>query len=65
MNQVKFSLFLPTGDFAKARAAAEWADTHGFYAVSMLTHRRIRHDLLHCVSEVGGIARSSGEGNHA
>ena len=131
MNDVKFSLFLPTGDFAKARAAAEWADTHGFYAVSIndhffsplgsaqtpqlecfstlsaiaavtknvrlapavtamslrrsgaqcsraadrnpgggaartaLTHRRIRHDLLHCVSDVGGISRSSGEGKHA
>jgi hypothetical protein len=26
MRAVKFSLFLPTGDFAGARAAAEWAD---------------------------------------
>jgi probable F420-dependent oxidoreductase len=38
MNEVKFSLFLPTGDFAKARAAAEWADTHGFYSVSINDH---------------------------
>src|SRR5215510_8947116 len=38
MNDVKFSLFLPTGNFAKARAAAEWADTHGFYAVSINDH---------------------------
>ncbi|MGH7966170.1 MAG: LLM class flavin-dependent oxidoreductase [Candidatus Binatia bacterium] len=38
MNQVKFGLFLPTGDFAQARAAAEWADTHGFYSVSMNDH---------------------------
>jgi probable F420-dependent oxidoreductase len=38
MNEVKFSLFLPTGDFTKARAAAEWADTHGFYAVSINDH---------------------------
>lgn len=38
MNKVKFSLFLPTGDFAKARAAAEWADTHGFYSVSINDH---------------------------
>ncbi|MEW6300248.1 MAG: LLM class flavin-dependent oxidoreductase [Thermodesulfobacteriota bacterium] len=38
MNDIKFSLFLPTGDFAKARAAAEWADTHGFYAVSINDH---------------------------
>lgn len=38
MNKVKFGLFLPTGDFAQARAAAEWADTHGFYSVSMNDH---------------------------
>jgi probable F420-dependent oxidoreductase len=38
MNNVKFSLFLPTGDFAKARAAAEWADTRGFYSVSINDH---------------------------
>jgi probable F420-dependent oxidoreductase len=38
MNDVKFSLFLPTGDFAKARAAAGWADTHGFYSVSINDH---------------------------
>lgn len=38
MNQVKFGLFLPTGNFAQARAAAEWADTHGFYSVSINDH---------------------------
>jgi len=38
MSKVKFGLFLPTGDFAKARAAAEWADTHGFYSVSINDH---------------------------
>lgn len=38
MSKVKFSLFLPTGDFAKARAAAEYADTHGFYSVSINDH---------------------------
>jgi probable F420-dependent oxidoreductase len=38
MHAVKFSLFLPTGDFAEARAAAEWADAHGFDAVSMNDH---------------------------
>ncbi|HEV8714804.1 MAG TPA: LLM class flavin-dependent oxidoreductase [Candidatus Binatia bacterium] len=38
MHTVKFSLFLPTGDFAKARAAAEWADTRGFYSVSINDH---------------------------
>src|SRR5262245_14672576 len=38
MSDIKFSLFLPTGNFAKARAAAEWADTHGFYSVSINDH---------------------------
>jgi len=38
MSEVKFGLFLPTGDFAKARAAAAWADTHGFYSVSINDH---------------------------
>ncbi len=38
MHEVKFSLFLPTGDFTKARAAAEWADAHGFYSVSINDH---------------------------
>jgi len=38
MHDVKFGFFLPTGDFAKARAAAEWADTHGFYSVSINDH---------------------------
>jgi probable F420-dependent oxidoreductase len=38
MNKVKFGLFLPTGDFAQARAAAEWADAHGFYSVSINDH---------------------------
>lgn len=38
MQTIKFSLFLPTGDFAETRAAAEWADAHGFDAVSMNDH---------------------------
>ncbi len=38
MHKVKFGLFLPTGDFAKARAAAEWADQSGFYSVSINDH---------------------------
>jgi probable F420-dependent oxidoreductase len=38
MSKIKFSLFLPTGDFAKARATAEWADTRGFYSVSINDH---------------------------
>jgi len=38
MNKIKFGLFMPTGNFAQARAAAEWADTHGFYSVSINDH---------------------------
>ena len=38
MHKVKFGLFLPTGDFAKARAAAEWADSHGFFSISINDH---------------------------
>ena len=38
MHTVKFGLFLPTGDFPQARAAAEWADANGFYSVSMNDH---------------------------
>jgi probable F420-dependent oxidoreductase len=38
MNKIKFGLFLPTGDFAKARAAAEWADNNGFYSISINDH---------------------------
>ncbi|HZP46322.1 MAG TPA: LLM class flavin-dependent oxidoreductase [Candidatus Binataceae bacterium] len=38
MHAVKFGLFLPTGDFAQARAAAEWADANRFYSVSINDH---------------------------
>src|SRR5262245_18424853 len=38
MSNVKLSLFLPTGDFGKARAAAELADRHGFYSLSINDH---------------------------
>jgi probable F420-dependent oxidoreductase len=38
MKTIKFGLFLPTDDFSKARAAAEWADEHGFYSVSINDH---------------------------
>ncbi|MGH7984828.1 MAG: LLM class flavin-dependent oxidoreductase [Candidatus Binataceae bacterium] len=38
MNPVKFGLFLPTGDFSAARAAAQWADTTGFYSISINDH---------------------------
>jgi probable F420-dependent oxidoreductase len=38
MRPIKFGLFLPTDDFAKARPAAEWADANGFYSVSLNDH---------------------------
>jgi probable F420-dependent oxidoreductase len=38
MRPIKFGLFLPTDDFAKARAAAEWADANGLYSVSLNDH---------------------------
>ena len=38
VNPIKFSFFLPTGDFAAARGAALWADEHGFDALSMNDH---------------------------
>jgi probable F420-dependent oxidoreductase len=38
MHNVKFGLFLPTGNFPQARAAAEWADSNGFYSVSINDH---------------------------
>jgi probable F420-dependent oxidoreductase len=38
MHPVKFGLFLPTGDFAQARKAAEWADHNGFYSISLNDH---------------------------
>lgn len=38
MAAIKFSLFLPTGHFAEARAVACWADEKGFDAVSMNDH---------------------------
>jgi probable F420-dependent oxidoreductase len=38
MRPIKFGLFLPTDDFTKARAAAEWADASGLYSVSINDH---------------------------
>lgn len=38
MHPIKFGIFLPTDDFAKARASAEWADANGFYSVSINDH---------------------------
>lgn len=38
MHDVKFGLFLPTGDFAAAKQAALQAENDGFYSVSLNDH---------------------------
>lgn len=38
MHDVKFGIFLPTGDFAEAKKAALRAESEGFYSVSMSDH---------------------------
>jgi probable F420-dependent oxidoreductase len=38
MRDIKFGLFLPTGDFASAKRAALRAETEGFYSVSINDH---------------------------
>ena len=38
MQTIKFGLFLPTGDFPQALAAAKWADENGLYSVSINDH---------------------------
>jgi len=61
MRPIKFGLFLPTDDFSKARAAAEWADTNGFYSVSINDHffsplGSPRLPQLECFSTLSAIA---------
>lgn len=61
MQSIKFGLFLPTGDFPKARAAAEWADKSGFYSVSINDHffsplGTPQTPQLECFSTLSGIA---------
>ena len=38
MRQIKFGLFLPTGDYSQARQAALRAEADGFYSVSLNDH---------------------------
>lgn len=61
MRAIKFGLFLPTDDFAKARAAAEWADANAFYSVSINDHffsplGSPRVPQLECFSTLSAIA---------
>jgi probable F420-dependent oxidoreductase len=61
MRPIKFGLFLPTDDFTKARAAAEWADANGFYSVSINDHffsplGSPRVPQLECFSTLSAVA---------
>jgi probable F420-dependent oxidoreductase len=61
MQSIKFGLFLPTGNFPQARAAAEWADANGFYSVSINDHffsplGSQQTPQLECFSTLGAIA---------
>jgi probable F420-dependent oxidoreductase len=61
MRPIKFGLFLPTDNFARARAAAEWADANGFYSVSINDHffsplGSPRLPQLECFSTLSAIA---------
>jgi probable F420-dependent oxidoreductase len=62
MPPIKFGLFLPTGNFVQAREAAEWADEHGFYSVSINDHFFSPFDgtgkvpQLECFSTLSAIA---------
>ncbi|SRR5579875_701676 len=38
MRQIKFGLYLPTGDFARARRVAQRAERQGFYSLSINDH---------------------------
>jgi probable F420-dependent oxidoreductase len=61
MRPIKFGLFLPTDVFAKARAAAEWAEGNGFFSVSINDHffsplGSPRQPQLECFSTLSAIA---------
>jgi probable F420-dependent oxidoreductase len=61
MRPIKFGLFLPTDVFAKARAAAEWADANGIYSVSINDHffsplGSAQQPQLECFSTLSAIA---------
>jgi probable F420-dependent oxidoreductase len=61
MHQTKFGVFLPTGDFAHARAAAQRADELGFYSVSINDHffppgQKPNAPQLECFTTLSAIA---------
>jgi probable F420-dependent oxidoreductase len=61
MRQIKFGIFLPTGDFAQARTAALRADQLGFYSVSLNDHffapgQKLDAPQLECFTTLSAIA---------
>jgi probable F420-dependent oxidoreductase len=64
MQTIKFGLFLPTGDYAQALAAAKWADENSFYSVSINDHffspfGSGQVPQLECYSTLSAIAAST------
>jgi probable F420-dependent oxidoreductase len=60
MREIKFGLYLPTGDFARARKVAERAEKQGFYSLSINDHLYSpmgeRDPQLECFSTLSAIA---------
>ena len=60
MREINFGLYLPTGDFARARRVAERAEKQGFYSVSINDHLYSpmgeRDPQLECFSTLSAIA---------
>ena len=61
MREIKFGIFLPTGDFVQARAAAESAEAQGFHSVSINDHffapgQSLETPQLECFTTLSAIA---------
>ncbi len=60
MREIKFGLYLPTGDFARARRVAERAERQGFYSLSINDHLYSpmgeRDPQLECFTTLSAIA---------
>lgn len=60
MRQIKFGLYLPTGDFGRARRVAERAERQGFYSLSINDHLYSpmgeRDPQLECFTTLSAIA---------
>ncbi len=61
MREVKFGVFLPTGDFAQARAVAERAEALGYYSASLNDHffppmQPLEAPQLECFTTLSAIA---------